>query len=156
MTDSRIGSLLRFKPGVDRSAVHPMMFAWLGAVSIYHVEITEEPLTVTSLRRSYNPQVKTKHAPPPPRLVSAADIRRRELDALDDPNELRSAAAFCRELQRCYGRHLGVVLEPEWLTVRQLEKRFGIRIRNKSQERAARKRVGPHIHLQLKGRLWSP
>ena len=64
--------------------------------------------------------------------------------------------AFCRTIQQRYGAALGVVLEPEWLTVRELERRFGIEIRTDLEEQAARRRVAPHVHLQLKGRLWSP
>jgi hypothetical protein len=142
--------LLHCKSGVNRDGVHPMMWAWLGAVAVYHFELTEKTLWVTSLRRNYVPGHASRHSPKPPELATAADIRRHALDAID------YAAEFCSDLQRAYGTHIGVVLEPEWLTRAQLAKRFGTSISTPSQERAARARVGPHIHLQLKGTLWSP
>lgn len=144
-----IDELLRFKSGVNRDGVHPMMYAWLGVVAVYHQELTGRAVRVTSLRRDHEPGVRSKHSPKPPTLSSAADIGRRALDKID------YAEDFCRDLQRLYGKHLGVVLEPEWLTVKQLERRFGLVLRTESRVRAARKRVGPHIHLQLKGKLWT-
>ena len=145
-----IEELLRFKAGVKKDGVHPMMFAWLGVVALYHYEITNRVTRVTSIRRDYIPGIRSKHSPKPPALSMAADLGRRELDKLDYAEE------FCRDLQIFYGKCLGVVLEPEWLTVKQLERRFGIVIATARQEKAARKRVGPHIHLQLKpkGRIW--
>jgi len=146
-----LDELIHFKAGVDRDGVHPMMWAWLGVVAGYHFELTEKTLWVTSLRRPYVAGAPTsKHSPKPPTLSSAVDIRRHDLDRID------YAEDFARDIQREYGQHLGVLLEPEWLTLRQLEQRFGITIRTPSQERAARSRVGPHIHLQLKGTLWVP
>ena len=139
-----IEELLRFKAGVKRDRVHPMMYAWLGVVAVSHHELTERVLRVTSLRRDYRPGVRSRHSPRPPTLSTAADIGRRELDKIDCAEE------FCSDLQRLYGKHLGVVLEPEWLTVKQLERRFALVLKTESQVRAARKRVGPHIHLQLK------
>ncbi len=147
---ARLEELLRFKADVKRDEVHPMMFAWLGVIAAFHHETTGRVMRVTSLRRTYRPGARSRHSPRPPALSSAADIGRRELDKIDH------AEAFCVDIQRVYGKHLGVVLEPEWLTIKQLEKRFGIVITTKSKERAARRRVGPHIHLQLKGRLWIP
>lgn len=155
--------LLRFKRGVDRSDIHPLLWAWLGTISAFHYGLTLEPATVTSLRRPYNPSSSTKHATPDPpegearELVTAADLRRHALDRLDrgDPSR-KWAERFCKAIQASAGDRIGVVLEPEWLTVRQLEQRFGIRIYTRDQELAARRRVGPHIHLQLKGRLWIP
>ena len=144
-----IEELLSFKAGVKRDGVHPMMYAWLGIVAVYHHELTNRVTRVTSIRRDYVPGVHSKHSPKPPKLSTAADIGRRELDKIDFAEE------FCHDLQRLYGKRLGVVLEPEWLTVKQLERRFGLVLRTESQIRAARKRVGPHIHLQLKGQLWT-
>ncbi len=152
MTIKPIGELLEFKEGVDREGLHPMMWVWLGAVAVYHFELTNKPLTVTSARRPYREGVSSSHSPPPGELATAADIRRSELDRIGRT----VAAEFSKAIQRNYGGHVGVVLEPEWLTVAQLEKRYGIRIVNREQEKAARRRVGPHIHFQLKGRLWSP
>ncbi len=43
---------------------------------------------------------------------------------------------------------LGVVA-----AVKQLERRFGLVLKTPAQIRGARTRVGPHIHLQLKGTL---
>ena len=70
-------------------------------------------------------------------------------------NIAHSAEEFCRDIQRIYGKRLGVVLEPEWLTVKQLERRFDLVLKTPAAIRAARKRVGPHIHLQLKGERWT-
>lgn len=145
-----LSSLLRFKPGVVRDRVHPLMWAWSGAVSVYHAELTGEPATVTSARRPWAPGSSSRHAPPSGELATALDLRRWALDRVG------KAEAFCRTIQQRYGAALGVVLEPEWLTVRELEKRFGIRIRTEGELEAARRRVGPHVHLQLKGRLWLP
>lgn len=142
--------LIRFKRGVRRDAVHPMMFAYLGAIAPYHYELTGRVMRVTSMRRIYKHGSSSKHSPKLPALCTAADIGRHALD------DVSAAQDFCREIQQRYGARVGVVLEPEWLTVRQLERRFGRTLKSDSQVRAARKRVGPHIHLQLKGKLWKP
>lgn len=109
------------------------------------MEWTEEELVVTSLRRPFDPEVKTRHATQTascmmvdPRrrftdepFVTAVDIRRDALDAVRLPR-LR-APAFCRHVQHCYGNQIGVVLEPEWLSPAR-----------------RKKMTAPHIHFQLK------
>lgn len=133
-----IEELLRFEAGVKRDGVHPMMYAWLGVVAVYHHELTNRVTRVTSIRRDYVSGVRSSHSPKPPKLSTAADIGRRSLDKIDFAEE------FCHDLQRLYGKRLGVVLEPEWLTVKQLERRFGLVLRTESQIRAARKRRTSH------------
>ncbi len=132
---------MRFKRGLDASGVHPRLWQFLMWLDQQHLEFTEETLWITSLRRPFSsddPRVRTKHATRfesfcDPRvdaaesLVTAADIRRWALD------EVGRAEEFCRHVQVSYGPQIGVVLEPEWLSV------------------ARHKRMtGPHIHFQLK------
>lgn len=130
---------MRFKRHVDAGGIHPRLWQVLGWLDQLHLEWTEGELWVTSLRRPYVEDVNTRHAAPdlplpisdprsaPDPFVTAADIRRWALD------ELGKAEAFCRYIQDVAGDQIGVVLEPEWLSL------------------ARRARMtGPHIHLQLK------
>jgi hypothetical protein len=63
-------------------------------------------------------------------MVTAADIRRWYLD------HTGRTQSFCGWLQHELG--LGVLLEPEWMTPKQIEERGGI------------SKIPPHIHVQLK------
>ena len=149
-------ALFKIKDGVNIEGVHPLVWGWAGVAARLFFEKTGSVQTLTSVRRPYREGSTSKHAPPPGKLVTAWDGRRHELDAMDgvDPTR-RTAELYCSELQRRFGLCVGVVLEPEWLTVRDLEKRFGIQIHDREQEKAARRRVVPHIHHQLKGRIWT-
>lgn len=111
--------------------VEPMLWLWLGALSVEHRIWTGDGLVVTSLRRPFTGRV-SKHSPPAGELVTAADLRRHALD------DIGRTAEFCRMLQHRYGFYLGIVLEPEWLSPEQIADRGG----------AAS--VQPHVHIQLK------
>jgi hypothetical protein len=123
--------------GVDWDGVHPLVWLWLGKLSVAHRAWTAEGITVTSLRRPVGPR-PSKHSPLPGGLVEAADIRRWALDRTGRTER------FCRELQRQHGGYLGVVLEPEWLTPAEVAERGGAG------------KIAPHIHLQLKLLTWPP
>lgn len=80
-----------------------------------------------------------------PPLASAVDISRRAPMAAkplnstnDDMLPISRAEEFCRTLQGLMGDQIGVVLEPEWLSIRELERRGGL------------SKVVPHIHIQSK------
>jgi hypothetical protein len=117
-----------------------------------HLEWTEETLWVTDLRRRYRVEDNTRHATDtlwsgdpremPEGLVTAADVRRWALD------ELGKAGNFCRHVQDSHGDQMGVVLEPEWLSLAALKRRFP-HFTNHT-EGQLRKLVAPHIHFQLK------
>lgn len=126
---------MNLAPGVNPQGVHPVLWLALGALSILHRNATGRELIVTSLRRPPGDR-PSRHSPPPPDLVTAADIRRHALDAAEGAEE------FCIRLQRRYGAWLGVVLEPEWLTAAEIEARGG------------RGKVQPHVHVQLKEPAW--
>lgn len=122
---------MRLKPGVNPRLVHPGIWIYLGILAEEHRRWTGEELWVTSLRRPPGGR-PSMHAPKEHEEVTAADVRRHTLDAAT------AAEPFCRMLQARYGRDLGVVLEPEWLTAAELSERGGVLM------------VDPHIHLQLK------
>jgi len=126
---------MKFKRGVDPLGVHPDLWAILGEIDHQHRKVTGRELVVTSLRRRLGPR-PTKHATAPRGLVTAGDLRRHFLDAVG------TAPIFCRKLQTGYGRYIGVVLEPEWLTPEEIKRRGGL------------KRIAPHIHIQLKRTRW--
>lgn len=122
---------MKLNPGVDARGVHPGIWSYLGIVALEHRRWTGEELIVTSLRRPPGER-PSRHAPKDEEEVTAADFRRWHLDA-------RAAAEpFCRMLQALYGRDLGIVLEPEWLTQEELSERGGVL------------QIDPHVHLQLK------
>lgn len=150
---TRLAELVRFKPGVNRRGVHPLMWIYLGPIAVEHHYHTSKPLYVTSQRRPLSFGASTsKHSPPAGELCTATDIRTKYLAERADS----LPATFARWIQKRFGNRVGVLLEPDWLSRRQLERRFKIKIRTDADEAAARKRVGPHIHLQLKGKLWTP
>lgn len=122
---------MRLLDGVDGEGVHPTLWLFLGAIAERHRYYTQAELVITSLRRPAGPR-PSLHSPRAGELVMAADIRRHALDRDE------SAARFCRIMQNDWGDYLGVVLEPEWLTPREVALRGGL---------AA---IGPHIHVQLK------
>lgn len=123
------------KDGVDATNVHPVLWLFLGAIAARYRELTLEGLVITSLRR---PPAggKSWHSPALHVPVRAADLRRWKLDQLGQAKE------FAVELRERYGAFLGVVLEPEELTLEQL------------RERGGRDKVAPHIHVQLKSTAW--
>lgn len=123
---------MRLKPGVDARLVHPGIWIYLGLIARMHREWTGQELVVTSLRRDPGAR-PSRHAPKNQEEVTAADFRRHTLD------ELNAAEAFARTLQILHGQELGVVLEPDWLSVEELSARGGVL------------NVDPHIHVQLKG-----
>jgi hypothetical protein len=122
-------------PNVDTRGVDPRLHTWLLLLDMDHRTVTGEDLTITSLRRPAGAR-DSRHSPPADQLVDAADLRRRFLD------DQGAAEEWCRTIQRHYGRWLGVVLEPEWLTEDEAEARGG------------RDHVQPHVHVQLKGGAW--
>lgn len=126
---------MKFKRGVNPLGVHPDLWAILGEIDYDHRRATGKELVVTSMRRRLGPR-PTKHATAPGGLVTAGDLRRNALD------EKGTAPVFCRRLQMRYGRYIGVVLEPEQLSPAEIKRRGGL------------KRIGPHIHIQLKRPRW--
>ena len=126
---------MRLKFGVDARLVEPNIYLWLGAVSRCHRAWTDKELVVTSLRRSPGDR-PSWHSPKENELVRAADFRRWYLD------EDNLAEAFCRMLQARYGAGLKVVLDPEWLTPEQIERRGGVL------------NIDPHIHFELRSVEW--
>lgn len=122
---------MKLTPGVDARLVDPGIWILLGVTAAEHRRWTGVELVVTSLRRPPGSR-PSRHAPLENHPVTAADFRRRALDAE------AAADSFCRMLQVLYGDELGVVLEPEWLTTEELSERGGIL------------QVDPHIHVQLK------
>ena len=126
---------MRLKFGVNATGVEPNVYIWLGAVSRSHRGWTDKELVVTSLRRSPGDH-PSWHAPKENELVRAVDFRRWYLD------EDKRAEAFCRMLQARYGKGLKVVLEPEWLTDEEVERRGGLL------------NIDPHVHLELRSVEW--
>lgn len=122
---------MKLKPGVDDRLVHPTIWSYLGIVALEHRIWTGEELWVTSLRRAPR-EFPSRHSPLENELVTAADFRRHTLDVT------HAADAFCRMLQARFGLDLGVVLEPDWLTPKELSDRGGVL------------QVDPHVHVQLK------
>lgn len=122
---------MRLKPGVDARAIHPGIWFYLGIIAAEHRRWTGEELWVTDLRRLPGER-PSRHAPKRDEEVTAADFRRWSLDAH------ARADAFCRMLQSLYGDELGVVLEPEWLSPEERDRRGGLL------------KIDPHVHVQLK------
>lgn len=124
---------MQLKPGVNARDVDPMLWAYLGAIAqLYRTFTGGKELVVTSLRREPGKRA-SRHAPPKGRLVEAADLRS------DVLREMKGDEQFARTLQVTFGKELGVVLEPEWLSAAELEERGGA------------DKVTPHLHIQLKG-----
>jgi hypothetical protein len=119
----------------DVRGIDPRLFVWLLVVDAVHRQAAGAELIVTSVRRPHGKR-PSKHSPPPDELVTAADVRRWDLD------KRGIAEVFARNLQSQYGPWLGVVLEPEWLKPKEVEERGGL---------AA---IAPHLHVQLKGVGW--
>lgn len=126
---------MNIKPGVDATDVHPILWAFLGAIAVHHFTDTSHELVITSLRRPPGPRV-SRHSTGPGGLVTAADIRRWPLD------RTHSAESFAHMLQHKYGKHLGVVVEPEWLSAEEIAARGGFDPAN------------GHIHVELKSDDW--
>ena len=126
---------MTLKKQVDATGIHPVLWIFLGAIALRHKRATGKPMVVTSLRRKRGRR-PSKHSPPKGELVRAGDLRRWYF------RDAQSAEEFCKDLQRDYGSQLGVVLEPEWLTPKQIAQRGGI------------KKIAPHIHVQLKKTDW--
>ena len=115
--------------------MEPGIYLWLGALSRAHRAWTDKELVVTSLRRPPGDR-PSWHSPKEFELVRAADIRRWYLDGD------KLAESFCRMVQARYGDALKVMLEPDWLTRDDLERRGGLL------------NVDPHIHLELRSVEW--
>ena len=126
---------MRLKQRVWASLVHPDLWCLMSEIEAEHVACTGKRAEFTSLRRRPGRR-PSKHSPGPGKLVKGVDLRRRYLDAIGKAEE------FCKRLQKKYGRYIGVVLEPEWLTPAQIRQRGGIA------------KIGPHIHAQLKSAPW--
>ncbi|HEY2938159.1 MAG TPA: hypothetical protein VGJ25_16265 [Gaiellaceae bacterium] len=126
---------MRLADEVDAREVHPVLWAFLGAIAYRHRLVAGVELVVTSLRRPPGPR-PSLHAPPPGQLCRAADLRRWYLDTTTD------APDFVNQLRHAYGRELGVVLEPEELTPEEIAERGGV------------EKIAGHIHIQLKRQEW--
>lgn len=124
---------MQLKPGVNAGGVDPFLWAFLGQIAMLYRDLTGKEMVITSLRRDADPARPSKHSPPKNRACEAADIRTDVLRAI------KADDAFARMLQNRFGKELGVVLEPDWLTPAQLAERGGL------------ERVAPHLHVQLKG-----
>lgn len=122
---------MKLNPGVDARLVDQGIWFYLGLIAAEHRRWTDVELVVTSLRRPPGDRA-SRHSPKEHEVVTAADFRRWVLDTKT------AADAFCRMLQTCYGEDLGVVLEPEWLTMEEISERGGVL------------RIDPHVHVQLK------
>ena len=126
---------MRLKPGVNAENIARNVFLWLGVVARAHSAWTGKELVVTSLRRP--PRGRPSwHSPKENELVRACDFRRWYLD------ENQLAESFCRMLQARYGAGIKVVLEPEWLTPEEIERRGGVL------------KIDPHIHFELRSLDW--
>jgi len=157
---------VKFAEPIDKTRVHPRLWMFL---TFLDDEIfgwsKETEITVTSLRRPFTGK-RTKHAAPSfeeledldperqaPLFVLAADVRRWGLDA----ERADAASEFCQSIQARFGVQMGVVLEPDWLSRDDLYARGLGQIKTLEDETAARAKVDPHIHFQLKlPILWSP
>ncbi len=143
---------MKFKRGTSWEDAHPMLWYWLGKVEGEYANWAESEteLTVTSMTRES--PATSKHCPD--RNVTgrceAADIRRHGLDKVSGS----TAHVFCRRLQTKFGRYLGIVLEPEWLTDKEIRARLGLDDDHVVGE-AERKQISPHIHLQLKAAAYT-
>jgi len=121
--------LMRFKKGISLECVDPDLIFWLGVISVeWHLFGWDGAMVVTSVYRSG----KGAHG-----RGEGADMRTKYIT----PDRVEAFGTF---LQAKYGKYLGVVVEPEWLTKKQIKARGG--------------KVTPHLHIQLKGkkRLWFP
>lgn len=126
---------MRLKRGVDDRMVHPVLWVMLGQIGLLHRLWTGAELTITSLRRQPGSR-RSKHAPPDGADCTAGDLRVHDLRPGDERE------AFARVLQVKFGKLIGVVLEPDWLTPGEIKRRGG------------RKKIAPHIHIQLKRLHW--
>jgi hypothetical protein len=124
--------MIAMKDGVDWRGVHPALWYKLALANEKHAQMVSNRLTVTSLRRPFLVGARlTKHTTEDPReFVLAADMRRWDLDRFGMTIE------FCRWMQ--VSLNLGVMLEPEWLTVEQIAERGGVDA------------IDAHIHTQLR------
>lgn len=129
---------MKLKRGVNFNEIHPVLWIFIGVIAILYRVWTGAEMTVTSLRRRGK---KGKHP-----KGTAVDIRRWELDAAKKKVNSQLgptyAVSFVRDLQRRYGKWLGIVLEPEMLTPAQIKARGGIG------------KIAGHIHVQLKRESW--
>ncbi len=138
---------MRIKPEVDQRGVHPRLWYVLGWLDRLHALYTGDELVVTSLRRPFEDSRRSRHAPLPPIgrgflhprqwdrfMVTAADLRRWSLDGTGG----LTAVEFCKHIQGEHGDEIGVVLEPEWLSAEEIQKRGGIDA------------IAGHVHVQLK------
>lgn len=126
---------MQLKDGVDATDVHPVLWLFLGAIAEHYRAATGDEMIITSLRRVPG-RAGSKHTPAPGELCQAADIRRWPF------HDVPGAERFAKELQARYGRQLGVVLEPEWLTPREIAMRGGIQT------------IAGHLHVELKDTAW--
>lgn len=126
---------MRLNLGVDQTQVDPVLGLWIGVIAGHHKEWTGVELVVTSLRRRSSART-SRHVVKKHELVTAVDFRRWYLDEAD------VADAFCRFLVARYKTWLKVILEPEWLSVAELELRGGTL------------QVEPHVHVQLNSSEW--
>jgi hypothetical protein len=126
---------MQLKDGVDPSDVHPVLWLFLGEIAGLYREATGEEMVITSLRRPPSDRA-SRHSPGLGHPCMAADIRRWPF------KDVPTAARFARELQQRFGHQLGVVLEPEWLTPREVALRGGPQA------------TAGHIHVELKDTAW--
>ena len=126
---------MKLKDKVDGHRVHQDLWCILSQIEQEHQAWTGQELVLTSMRRKQRAK-HSKHSPGPCMPAKAADIRRGDLDAIGRAEE------FCKTLQKKFGRYIGVVLEPDWLTPKEIRQRGGLA------------KIGPHIHIQLKSKPW--
>jgi len=129
---------MKLKRGVNFKDIHPVLWIFIGTIATLYRGWTGAEMTITSMRRR---GTKGKH----PKGM-AVDIRRWELDSARKKSDSGQGGSyadkFALDLQRRFGKWLGVVLEPEMLTPAQIKARGGI------------KKIAPHIHIQLKKTTW--
>lgn len=120
---------MRFKDGVDRRDVSPVVWWYLPTAERLHLALVGEELVVTSMRRPWG---SPAHNPPAGELVRAADLRRWYLDRAG----AGVARAFVDTLNAYLAPHCRVLLEPEDLSEEAIAERGGL------------EKIAPHIHLQ--------
>lgn len=126
---------MELKDDVDYTQVSLVLGLWIEVLGRHHKEWTGRELVVTDLRR-VGGSPRSLHVAGVSELVRAVDLRRWYLDEHDltDP--------FCRMLLHRYAASLFVLLEPEWLSDIELERRGGPGS------------VDPHIHIGLRSNDW--
>ena len=132
------------KAGVDCSLVHPQLWLYMGLISAWHKEATGYNAVWTSITRlngkpSYhNPIHAAEQHKSKELFTTAADMRRWYF--ADFPALEKFVLMVKRRLD------IGALIEPEWMSARQIASRGGI------------DKIAPHVHWQLayRNKLWVP